>query len=140
MNSPDPTRDALLVRAHAHAAECWKNHWSGGDPELFLQVAAPLTADSPEHEFIVAQTLALCCPVERVLLPWVGLFELACQSAHDGVRVNAAALHARNLQHHLGRMDEATALRVKAGIALLWQDASEAVLTNLRVRGVAKPA
>ncbi len=129
-----------MARARAHAMECWKNNWSGGDPELFLQMVALLTADSPEIELVAAQTLALCCPVERVLIPWVGLFELACRSAHDGVRGNAASLQAGYLQRYLDRMDETNALRVKAGIALLWQDADERVLTNLRVRGVAKPA
>lgn len=119
--------------------ECWQNHWSGGDPELFLQMVALLTADSPEIELVAAQTLALCCPVERVLIPWVGLFELACRSAHDSVRGNAASLQAGHLQRYLGRMDETNALRVKEGIALLWQDANERVLTNLRVSGVVKP-
>lgn len=128
-----------MARARAHAMECWKNNWSGGDPELFLQMVAVLTADSPEIELVAAQTLALCCPVERVLIPWVGLFELACLSTHDGVRVNASSLQAGYLQRYLGRMDEANALRVKAGIALLWQDANEEVLTNLRVSGVVKP-
>lgn len=106
---------------------------------MFLQMVALLTADSPEIELVAAQTLALCCPLERVLIPWVGLFELACRSTHDSVRVNASSLQAGYLQRYLGRMDEANALRVKAGIALLWQDANEEVLTNLRVSGVVKP-
>ena len=54
------SKQEFMRQEHAHAGQCWKNNWSGGDPKVFIQVVDVLKRATTAYGMIMAQPLALC--------------------------------------------------------------------------------